>query len=228
LWLAGAVVAIVALLVLARGPLLRGVGGYLIVEEPLRPADGLLVLGGGLPFRAQEAAALYHAGWAPTVLLVPAARRESDAVLRELGVQRPAEWELSREVLERLGVPAGAIRIVEGEAPDTREELQLALAAMRAASTAPSEDGSSTQVAPDGRVTAIFVTSPTHSRRVLLTWQRVAGDAHPAVVRVARNDPFDVERWWEQRRFVFDVVREYLALVNLWLGYPVGTGFATP
>jgi hypothetical protein len=37
-------------------------GGYLITEHPVGPADAIVILGGGTPFRALEAARLYRQG----------------------------------------------------------------------------------------------------------------------------------------------------------------------
>ena len=65
-WLAAALVAVtLALVVFAfyeAGPLL-------VVEDPLQKARAVVVFGGGIPFRAMEAAKLYREGWAPEVWL---------------------------------------------------------------------------------------------------------------------------------------------------------------
>jgi hypothetical protein len=67
----------------------------------------------------------------------------------------------------------------------------------------------------------IFVTSKTHTRRVRLLWHAVAGGRSRAIVRPARQDPFDANHWWRERRFALEVVREYLGLLNYWAGFPV-------
>ncbi len=63
-WLAG-ILAGVAVLVVAgfflSGPVLRSVGRWLIVSEPLSPADAIVVLAGGTPGREREAAQLFMA-----------------------------------------------------------------------------------------------------------------------------------------------------------------------
>ena len=188
----------------AHAPILREIASFLIVEDSLRPAAAIVALGGGTPFRETEAATLYRARWAPVVVVVRGAPREDSKALQQLGITRPQGWELSREVLVRSGVPAAAILVPEGEAEGTLEELQAVYGALR------SKD------AP-----VILVTSKYHTRRTRLTWHYVTGGRSQAIVRAASGDPFDPERWWQQRRFVLSVVREYLGLVNYYAGFPV-------
>jgi len=72
-----------------------------------------------------------------------------------------------------------------------------------------------------GKRTVILVTSPQHTRRVKVLWQKLTGDNPKAMVRAAREDPFDVDHWWRNTRDIFSVVRELLGLVNAWAGLPV-------
>ena len=44
-----------------------GVGRWLIVCDPLQRSTAIAVMGGELPYRAMEAAAIYRQGWAPEV-----------------------------------------------------------------------------------------------------------------------------------------------------------------
>ena len=46
-----------------------GVGRWLIVEDPLDKAQAIVVLSGGMPIRALEAARLYNAGLGPQIWL---------------------------------------------------------------------------------------------------------------------------------------------------------------
>ncbi len=193
----------VALLAVAHGPLLKGIAAALLVEDPLQPATAIIVLGGHLPFRAMEAAELYRAGWAPRVVIVRGAWREEHHALQALGVALREEWELTRDVLTRLGVPAPRVLVTPEVAHDTLEELAIAARAL--------EPGTP----------VILVTSKVHARRVRLTWAHVTGGRSRGIVRPARSDPFDPNRWWRERRFALAVVREYLGLLNYWAGFPV-------
>ena len=189
-------------------PLLRRVATFLMVEDPLEPAAAIVLLGGELPFRAFEAARLFQAGWAPQIVLVRghgARRQAARQALQELNLDLPESWEQNRTVLMRLGVPAAAIRMPEEKViGGTLEELQIV------ARFLPPQGGP-----------IILVTSKFHTRRVRMTWRYVTGGKVRSIIRIAEQDPFDPQRWWQHRSYILPVVREYLGLVNYALGFPV-------
>jgi uncharacterized SAM-binding protein YcdF (DUF218 family) len=129
-------------------PILREIAAFLIVEDSLQPAAAIVSLAGQTPFRELEAAKLYHAGWAPTVVIVREAPSAELGALEKLGIKKPEPWELSRAVLIQQGVPPAAIAMPEGEGLGTLEELTAAYA------------GLGINGAP-----VIFVTSKYHTRR---------------------------------------------------------------
>jgi len=190
---------------IAHVPILREIASFLIIEDSLEPAAAIVALGGVPPFREMEAARLYHAGWAPRVVIVRGARREELKALQNMGIEVGETWELSREVLIRQGVPASAILVPKDEAEGTLEELRAVYRALG------SKD------AP-----VILVTSKYHTRRTRLTWHHVTEGRSRGIVRASSQDPFDPSRWWRERRFVLSVVREYLGLINYYAGFPVG------
>src|SRR5580692_1118462 len=92
--------ALFFMLYLARHPLLRLAGGWWVVSDPLQHADAMIVLGDDnfSGDRAERAAELFQAGWAPQVVA-------SGRMLRPYaGVA-----ELIQRDLEGRGVPAAAI-----------------------------------------------------------------------------------------------------------------------
>ena len=185
-------------------PLLRGIAGFLVVEDSLEPASVIVVLGGQVPFREMEAARLYRAGWAPRVVMVRPSRREQQQALQKLGVAVQEGWELSHEVLIRLGVPPSAILVSKEEADGTLEELQIVAQTLK----------------PNG-TPVILVTSKYHGRRVRLTWHYVTRGESRGIVRLASQDPFEPDRWWWERYSSLSVVREYLGLLNYYSGFPI-------
>jgi uncharacterized SAM-binding protein YcdF (DUF218 family) len=192
------------LVVFAHVPILRALGSFLIIEDPLRPAAAIVVLGGQSPFREMAAARLFAERWAPKVIVIPGALREEQRALSELGISVPEGWEISREVLLKKGVPSSAIIVPKGRAEGTLEELKLAF-----------------KTIGPGDKPVILVSSKYHTRRVRLTWGYVTHGESAAIVRAAEGDPFDPARWWRERRFVLSVVREYLGLINYYAGFPV-------
>jgi uncharacterized SAM-binding protein YcdF (DUF218 family) len=185
-------------------PVLREIASLLIVEDPLRPAAAIVALGGQTPFREIEAAKLYHAGWAPQVFVVREAASDESQALQQLGIKKPQSWELSRAVLVQQGVPLSALVIPKGEGIGTLEELQAVYSALEHKNAA-----------------VILVTSKYHTRRTRLTWNYLTAGRSQPIVRAASQDPFDPDHWWQKRRFILSVVREYLGIVNYYAGFVV-------
>jgi uncharacterized SAM-binding protein YcdF (DUF218 family) len=182
----------------------RHAGRWLVREDPLSKADAIVVLSGGLPFRAQAAADLFRLGYAPQVWVT---QPDSPAPeLRELGIHYLGEEHYSREVLIQKGVPISAIQILPETIVNTEQEV----------------DEITRELRRTGKTTVIIVTSPQHTRRVRALWKKIArGGGQTLIVRAAAEDPFDANHWWRNTRDAFAVVREYMGLANVWAGLPV-------
>jgi uncharacterized SAM-binding protein YcdF (DUF218 family) len=181
----------------------RNAGHWLIREDTLGRADVIVVLSGGLPYRAQGAADLYRAGYAPEVWVsYPTGPQQQ---LSELGIHFVGDEEYNREILIREGVPEGNVAIFPDEIIDTEQEVEEIAREMR----------------KTGKHTAIIVTSPEHTRRVRALWNSLVGEEPKAIVRAAPADPFDAAHWWRNTRDSLAVVRELLGLMNVWFGLPV-------
>lgn len=181
----------------------RGAGRWLVREDAAAPADVIVVLSGGMPYRAEGAAVLYKQGYAPEVWV---SRPESPAAdLESLGVQFVGEEEYNRRILIKEDVPEGAIHIFPEVIVDTEQEIIEIAREMRRAE----------------KSRAIIVTSPPHTRRVKALWRSLAGKESSLIVRAAFEDPYDAGHWWRNTRDALSVVREYLGLLNVWAGMPV-------
>jgi uncharacterized SAM-binding protein YcdF (DUF218 family) len=197
------ILSAIALFLIAATVGIRGAGRWLVREDAIAPADVIVVLSGGLPYRAEGAAAIFKQGYAPEVWVSwpesPAAEMES------LGVKYVGEEEYSRQILIAGGVPATAIHIFPETIIDTQQEIEEIARDMRGA----------------GKSRVIIVTSPQHTRRVRALWNRLAGNGLQASVRAAYQDPYDADHWWRNSRDALSVVREFLGLLNAWAGLPV-------
>jgi uncharacterized SAM-binding protein YcdF (DUF218 family) len=197
------VLAILALLVVIGVVAFRHVGHWLVREDALGKADVIVVLSGGLPFRAQAAADVFKSGYAPAVWVSrPLGPREE---LAALGIPFVGEEEYDRKILVQQGVPDSAIRIFPDTIVNTQDEVEEISREMRR----------------DGMHTAIIVTSPQHTRRVRALWRKLVGDDPRVIVRAAWDDPFDADHWWRTTADVLAVVREAMGLLNVWAGLPV-------
>ena len=185
--------------------MVRALGAWLVVADPLEPAAAIAVLSGHVPFRAMEGAALYREGWAAEVWLTRGERAAAEEALDRLGIRMTRDDEYSREVLVRSGVPPTAIRLLDGSVANTVDEVNVIALELRAR----------------GADRVIIVTSKPHTRRVRATWAALVGRPPAAVVRYARDDPYDAGRWWRTTGDILASSREVFALVNVWARFPV-------
>jgi len=181
----------------------RNLGHWLVREDALDHADAIVVLSGGLPYRAQGAADIYRAGYAPEVWVsYPAGPQQQ---LSELGIHFVGEEEYNKEILIHEGVPEKSVTIFPDEIINTEQEVEEIARAMRA----------------QGKRTVIIVTSPQHTRRVRALWNSLAGGDLRLIVRAAPSDPFDADHWWRRTPDSLAVMRESFGLLNVWSGLPV-------
>ncbi len=180
-----------------------GAGRWLVREDTLGPADAIVVLSGGLPVRADEAARIYVRGYAHEVWIT---RPESPAAdLSEMGIQYTGEESYSRQILIHFDVPDANIRVLPAIVVNTEQEIEEISGEMRR----------------EGKTSVIIVTSPPHTRRVSTLWRKLVGESPRAIVRAAPLDSFDADHWWRDTHDALSVVREMLGLMNAWAGLPV-------
>ena len=182
-----------------------GIGQWLMVADALEPAKAVVVLSGRVPFRAMEAASIYREGLAPEVWLTREVVGPEEQALDRLGVAVVRGEAYNRAVLERLGVKPEAIRVLAAGVWNTVDEMRLVAA----------------ELGRDGGDRVIIVTSKAHSRRVRATWAALVGASPKAIIRYAREEPYDARGWWRNTRDALDVSREAFGLMNVWAGFPV-------
>jgi uncharacterized SAM-binding protein YcdF (DUF218 family) len=183
--------------------LLDGVGRWLVVVDPLEPADAIFVLGGATPARELEAAALYHRGLAPRVVLSLVGDSPGERYRRSAGL--PPYQERRAQVLEHARVPAASVIRLAPVVDSTREEIKEDLAYARV----------------HGFKRVIFVTSAYHTRRVRIIAQAESGGHAPApLVYPTPYGSFDQNRWWRSREDVEATAHEIAGIVYFLLGSP--------
>ena len=181
----------------------RHVGRWLVDPDALQHAPAIVVLSGNSPFRAMEAAEIYRQGWAPEVWLLRDETDAGDETFAKLGINHPTEQEYDQQVLERLGVPKKAIRILEPPTTNTVSEIMLIADELRR----------------QGGDKAIVVTSPVHTRRSKFIWHIVVGDHPQVILRYDSSEPSDPDHWWRATQDIQDVGHEILGLIDARLGF---------
>ncbi|MGH9459168.1 MAG: YdcF family protein [Thermoanaerobaculia bacterium] len=170
------------------------VARFLIVQDPLRKADAILVLGSQRMTRTVEAGALHRDGWARTIILTPNDSPELERIFAELGLNIPRFSDLQIDALVQMGVPPGDIRMLEGNPASTLDEAELM------ADLARKRDWS--------RV--IVVTTAYHTRRARCYFDREETAELDFVIRDSRFETVHPRRWWRVPGERLDVTLEYV------------------
>lgn len=160
------------------------VGRFLTTDDPLQSADAIAVLAGTRMDRPLEAVDLYRRGLAPRIVLTRQTSERSFKTLAQQGIVLPADAEITRDVLVRLGIPGEAIVVPSTVHDNTAQEAQTIR-----------------QLAMDNRWRRlIIVTSKYHVRRARFALRReLAGTGIEVEVRGSRYEDVNPDRWWTRR-----------------------------
>ena len=118
------VLFIIPLVYLGYRPALRYCASLLIVDEPIKKSDAIVVLAGGEPGRAWGAADLYNRGLADYVIVTRDQVQPEEAELVQRGIDLVDGRGNYIRVLRGLGVPKEKIVSVEKPTSDTVSEMQ--------------------------------------------------------------------------------------------------------
>lgn len=181
----------------------RKAGRYLVVDEPLQPADALVVLAGARVDRWLEAVDLHREGRGKNILLSPGYLEPAEVRLRASGIDYPAAADLIKSAMVQMGIPASAITSIPEGVDNTAHEALFAA-----------------RIARDhGWKSLIVVTSPYHTRRSLFAFEReLEGTGIEVQVRGTRYDDVDPEQWWKRRHDFRFVTWELQKLIAYRLG----------
>src|SRR5467141_2692105 len=181
-------VIVCAVLYLVRRPILRFAAESWIIEDPLDKADAIIVLGDDNFYadRATRGAELFREGKAP-VVVASGRRLRPNAGMAEL---------MEHDLVER-GVPRDKIVRFAHDADNTREEAEAL-----------------TKLATQRKWhSVIVVTSNYQTRRARYIFRRVFPQGMEVRVASARNGDFDPQHWWEKRKSIKELTREFAGMV---------------
>ncbi len=186
------ILAVCAVLYLARVPLLRLAGEFWVVDEPPETSDVIVVLSGDNydAERATRAASLFKSGMAPRVVATGRALR-SYATTTDL---------MKRDLIEH-GVPETAIVPFTHKADDTRDEAAVV----------------SEFVASHGWKKILLVTSNYHTRRSQYIYEHILPSNDQLLTVAAPDSDYDPNYWWKTRTGVKIFFHEFGGyLIALW------------
>jgi len=185
--------AVGVLIFLLRFPILRGVGNYLVSEDPLAHADVVFVLGGSATDRGEEAAKLYFAGLCDRFVCTG---KSVPGDLQEVGIDL-TESDMTKLVIQRCGVPAD--RIVSFKEGTSTQEESIALLEREQATSVD---------------TVIIVSHGFHLRRVRNVFEnRFKEKGITVLLHGAESRDFSHETWWRTEQGMMMVQNEYAKLL---------------
>ncbi len=178
-------------------PLLRYSASILMVNDPPRKSDAIVVLAGGEPGRAWQAADLYKDKLAPYVVLTKDAPTVDEEELRKHGIELVDGRGNYFRVLRGFGVPEDRIVTVDGYVDDTLSELTRVrqLSEQR------------------GWKSLIIITSNYHTRRSRLTARYALGSGISFTVVSSSHGGLNRDDWWKNNGDVRTFLIEFEKLV---------------
>jgi uncharacterized SAM-binding protein YcdF (DUF218 family) len=175
----------------AHGPLLTKAVTMIIRQDEMKPADAIVVLAGEETERVEYGARLFKNGWA-----------RKDMIIMSGG---PLVWKYSwaglmKDHAESLDVPAGNI-LIQDKSRSTEEDAIYTKELMKKNHIA----------------SIILVTSPYHSRRASIIFERVLGKDIGIISAPVENSWFEISDWWKRRRERATVLNEVSKYIWLWI-----------
>jgi uncharacterized SAM-binding protein YcdF (DUF218 family) len=186
-------------LAILHQPILRGLGRWLIVQDDLAQAEALFVLSGNSLDRGNEAAKLYHAGWAPTVVCLGG---EVNPALTLYGIH-DLTYRGTLRVLQAQGVPDSALDSLP-EGTSTYEEFVAIERYCKARNLHK----------------IMVVSSLFHTRRIDTYFRlRLHLEGIEMVLRGAHESEMEEDAWWRSEPGLLFVNNEYIKLMYYWTKY---------
>lgn len=178
-------------LFLSHAPLLTQAGKMIIRQDEMKPADAIVVLAGEETERVEYGVKLFKKGWA-----------RKDMIIMAGG---PLVWKytwagLMKAHAESLNVPAGKI-LIEDKSRSTEEDAIYTKEILQKNHIA----------------SIILVTSPYHSRRASIIFERVLGKDISIINAPAENSWLEIRDWWKRRRERTMVLNEFSKYIWLWV-----------
>ena len=199
-----AIIVLVLLIALGyalRAQILTGVAEFLVVNDPLQPADIIFVLNGDYNTRPFQASELYQQGLAPIIIMAKAEMRPAE----KLGLA-PNDTDVSIGVMEKLGIPPEKIVVlpVDGGTTSTFDEAN----ALRQ------------YVEANNVHSLILLTSAFHTRRAKWIFEReLAGLPMRLEVAAVPSYGFDESNWWQSEDGLITLNNEYIKLFYYFVNY---------
>ncbi len=169
-------------------------GRYLVYQDPLEPADVIVILSGNDESRVTAAAELYHQGYGANIMLTNTGNTFGE-------LSQPYSM-LQKEQLQELNIPEGGIYIAEFQAKNTGQEAT----------------GIINKMYDLGFNSAIIVTDSWHTRRVKTIFSdSFSNTGFRFSIYPAPGSDYNKNFWWLTPSGWKDTVSEYIRLLGYYI-----------
>jgi uncharacterized SAM-binding protein YcdF (DUF218 family) len=184
-------VFLAGILFLTHGLVLTKTSEFLIKKDELKPADVIVVLAGETTERVDYGVRLLKEGWAG-----------KDRIIMAGG---PIVWKYSwaalmKEQALHLGAPAKTI-ILEDKSQSTEEDAIF----------------TKELLLKNGFRSIILVTSPYHSKRAALIFEKILGSDFRIINAPVEDSWYSSSDWWRRRRDRAAALSEFSKFAWLWI-----------
>lgn len=180
------IAVIISVFFIFRKTILDSTTAYLIKRDALKKCGCIVVLAGERGERVVEGVRLYKEGWAPLMVM--------SGGLGEAGI--PLSHLMKLQAIG-LGIPAGKI-LEENRSQDTGEDAVYTLEILK----------------NNGIKSFILVTSPYHSRRTHIIFEKVMKKSGIDFISYpVRDSWFDQGTCWNKKRGIKAIYSEYSKLI---------------
>lgn len=181
---------VLALLFIFRGSILRGLGSFLVADDPIKHSDAIVVLGGNSYERGSAAVKLWEQGMTDHVLCtggnVPVNFLAIDTLIYEAHV--------TESMLIKRGIPSEHITALTGSTSTKEESAEV------------SEWCSNRKID-----TLTVISSAMHLRRVRMVFEEAFAERDINVrFYPAAPKSYTVDAWWKSEEGLIMVNNEYV------------------
>jgi len=186
-------------LMVLKNNILRGLGNFLICEDPLQKSTYTFVLSGGPWDRGNEAVNIFKDGYTDTLVCTG---ENIPHDFKALGLEM-FESEITEKNMVRHGVPQGNILLIK-KGTSTQEESDIIL------------DFCKSRNAKQ----AIIISTDFHTRRVTQVFKKKFADAGiEVIVHAAPSSNYDSQNWWTDENGLIALNNEYIKQLYYLLKY---------
>ena len=171
-------------------------GIFLVVNDPLKTADIIFVLMGGMETRSFHTADLYNQGFAPKIVIpqteFPPTARSSIY---------PSQTQATLVILQELGIPDSVIQVVNfpQNVSSTLDETKTLNEYLNQYSMK----------------SVIIVTDAFHTRRARYIFQKeLQTESIKIMMSPASHWKFDETNWWKYEEGFVSFINEYIKLLH--------------